>query len=337
MSSFPAPGLVWRRVTRRLRRAAVQAGYRIVLRNPLWDGTSVPAPRPRYLPSTFPSPTTGRSCETAALHLAVVGDSSALTVGVHRGEHTVSTVLATALADALGCPIDLTLTARAGATTTSLPRQLRTLTGTTPGVAIVQIGGNDVFAPVRLSRTAEQLACHVRDLRTAGWQVVVTACPDIGAAPAVRRFARLVGTKRSRRLAALQTAAALRAGASVVSLTAPEFRTDPDGLYCPDRFHPSPAGYRLFQQRALPAVLHAAHTHHAPGGSADLVLHADQHRCWITLSEAQRQVHHTPGATFYPHPSLNGALLVHHHPGHLIPLAAPRTSSTARTMTTTAR
>ncbi|NEA72748.1 SGNH/GDSL hydrolase family protein [Streptomyces sp. SID13588] len=300
------------RVARRVRRVGNRAGSRLVLRGPLWDGSSVPDPEGRHGPA-----------HGEALRLAVLGDSSAVTVGVTRVEQTVAAVLADGLATGLGCPVDVHVKARAGATTGSMGRQIRRASRLGPGVAIVQIGGNDVFLPVSLRRTAARLAGHVGNLRAGGWEVVVTSCPDVGAAGALRRWARPLGRWRSRRLASLQTAAALRAGAAVVSLTAPEFRTQPQALYCADGFHPSPAGYRLFQDRALPAILAAGHAHRnrtlspaagrcpsdepRSGGHDTHYPYGDYE---LTVPEAMREIHRRPGSTFFPRISPSGALSV---------------------------
>ncbi|WP_051969135.1 SGNH/GDSL hydrolase family protein [Kitasatospora azatica] len=277
-----------------------------MLRNPLWDGSGVPDPQ------GLRGPTHGEP-----LRLAVLGDSSAVTVGVTRVEQTVAAVLADALAAGLDCPVEVQVEARAGATTASMSRQIRTVAAQEPGVAIVQIGGNDVFLPVSLRRTAARLAGHVERLRAGGWQVVVTSCPDVSAARAVRRWARPLGRRRSKRLASLQTAAALRAGAAVVSLTAPEFRSHPRALYCPDGFHPSPDGYRLYQNRALPAILTAGHAHRyrtssspCPSGPPSEPGYLGDHAYDLSVPEAMREIHRRPGASFFPRTSPTGELSV---------------------------
>jgi hypothetical protein len=71
--------------------------------------------------------------------------------------------------------------------------------------------------------------------------------------PPLRQVARLW----SRRLAAAQTVATVEAGGRTVSLgtiLGPEFAASPRDLFGPDRFHPSPAGYRSCAAAMLPTV-----------------------------------------------------------------------------------
>ena len=72
---------------------------------------------------------------------------------------------------------------------------------------------------------------------------------------------RHVVQRQSRRLAALQTRAALQLGATTVSLgdtLGPEFRARPGELFATDRFHPNAEGYAALAEVLTPAVLSAA-------------------------------------------------------------------------------
>ncbi|WP_369780004.1 SGNH/GDSL hydrolase family protein [Streptomyces sp. R33] len=185
----------------------------------------------------------------------LLGDSSAVTVGVLERQDTIGAQLAGMLSSRLECAVELDVLARAGATTAALGRQVRAVSGrTAPGVAFILIGGNDVMLPAPVSRSAVRLGRYVRELRSAGWEVVVGSCADIGAAPALRRGVAAVASVRSRRLARLQSAAVLAAGGRVVALETDAFRRRPAHLYCPDGFHPSPEGYRVYLRLAGSAV-----------------------------------------------------------------------------------
>ncbi|WP_344361346.1 GDSL-type esterase/lipase family protein [Streptomyces gobitricini] len=267
---------------------------RSVFRSPLWDGRNVPSPRGRYGPSTGPE-----------LPLLLLGDSSALTVGVLDTKDTFGAGLAHALATELSCTVNVRVQARAGVTTAGMARQVRAVTGRTDqGVALILIGGNDVMMPTSLHGSARQLGGYVRELREAGWQVVVGSCADIGAAPAVRPGVAAVATWRSHRLARRQAAAALDAGAVVVSLTTDVFRRDPARLYCPDAFHPSPEGYAYYLQRLKVGVLEAGRTWKQGAASAaqgDIVVE--------TADAAGHRVVAEMGACFIPSPDRRQVVL----------------------------
>ncbi|MFE6847307.1 SGNH/GDSL hydrolase family protein [Streptomyces sp. NPDC057686] len=230
----------WKRVRRRLLKSLVKRYAAVVLREPLWDGRGVASPSGRYGPGCGP-----------VMPFVLLGDSSAVTVGVLERQDTIGAQLAGMLASRLECAVELDVLARAGATTAALGRQVRTVRGrTAPGVAFILIGGNDVMLPAPVSRSAARLGHYVRELRGAGWEVVVGSCADIGAAPALRRTVAAVASVRSRRLARLQSAAVLAAGGRVVALETDAFRRRPAQLYCPDGFHPSPEGYRVYLRLA---------------------------------------------------------------------------------------
>ncbi|MGA5554463.1 SGNH/GDSL hydrolase family protein [Streptomyces lavendulocolor] len=262
---------------RRLRRALIGSSMRLVLRGPLWNGRSAPACTGPYGPA-----------DGEGMTLLLLGDSSSVSVGALRREETVGAVLAGALVARWGGRVDVEVHARVGATTAGLARQVRAAVRREgPGVALILIGGNDVFLPGRSARRARLLGAHVERLRAAGLHVVVGTCPDIGAAPALRAWSGAVGTWRSRRLAVRQAEAALAAGAVVVSLTAPEFRSAPDELYCADGFHPSGRGYALYLERVSVAVCEAAAASRdartAWAGEADFGGAAEAARCMVSL------------------------------------------------------
>jgi len=100
-------------------------------------------------------------------------------------------------------------------------------------------------------------ALAVRALRTAGAEVVVGTCPDLGTIEPVAQPLRLLARRWSRDLAAAQTVAVVEAGGRTVSLgdlLGPEFAERPHELFSADRFHPSPAGYARAGAALLPSV-----------------------------------------------------------------------------------
>jgi lysophospholipase L1-like esterase len=196
----------------------------------------------------------------ATLKLVLLGDSSALGVGVNRVEETVGGQLAALLAQG-NRRVELSSVAVSGARARDLPTQVaRALLGSRPDLAVILIGSNDATTLRRPQDAATELGNAVRRLREAGVAVVVGTCPDLGAtrafAPPLRQLAGAYG----RKVAKAQIAAVARAGGMPVDLatkTGAVFRADP-GTLCHDGFHPSADGYGVWADALFPAVAEAA-------------------------------------------------------------------------------
>jgi lysophospholipase L1-like esterase len=196
------------------------------------------------------------------LRLVLLGDSTALGVGVERVTDTVGGQLANLLADAPGGRrVELSSVAVSGSKSGDLGTQVsRALVGVRPDVAVILVGGNDAIHFNPPAEAAEHLAAAVRRLRAVGVAVVVGTCPDLGAARAFPLPLRQIVGWQGRRLAAAQTAAVKSAGGVPVDLaeqTGAVFRADA-GTYCHDGYHPSADGYRVWAHALLPAVTEAA-------------------------------------------------------------------------------
>ncbi|WP_432979958.1 SGNH/GDSL hydrolase family protein [Dactylosporangium sp. CA-233914] len=196
------------------------------------------------------------------MRLVLLGDATALGVGVDRVADTVGGQLAALLSEgSAGRRVELSSVAVAGSRSPDLAAQVaRALVGPAPDVALILVGTNDVIHLSGAADAAEHLATACVRLRDAGIAVVVGTCPDFGSlrafAPPLRQLLGL----RSRRVARLQSAAAGAAGAVVVDLaarTGAVFRAD-EGTLCHDGFHPSADGYRVWAHALLPAVEEAA-------------------------------------------------------------------------------
>jgi lysophospholipase L1-like esterase len=199
------------------------------------------------------------------LRLVLMGDSTALGVGVERVTETVGGQLATLLADAPGGRrIELSSVAVSGSRSVDLGTQVaRSLVGTRPDVAVILVGGNDAIHFSRPGEAADELGAAVRRLRAVGVSVVVGTTPDLGAARAFPPPLRQLVGWQGRRLARAQADAAQAAGGIVVDLagqTGAVFRADA-GTYCHDGYHPSADGYRVWAHALLPAVTEAASVH----------------------------------------------------------------------------
>ncbi|HEX6683178.1 MAG TPA: SGNH/GDSL hydrolase family protein [Candidatus Limnocylindrales bacterium] len=194
------------------------------------------------------------------LRLVLLGDSTALGVGVDRLVDTVGGQLAELLS-ADGRRVALSSVGVAGSRSSDLATQVaRCLLGDRPDVAVILVGANDATGLRRPSDAAVYLGAAVRRLRDAGVEVVVGACPDLGAARAIAQPLRQIVGWLGRRVARAQVRAVHAAGGTVVDLgaeTGAVFRADPNTL-CHDRYHPSADGYRVWAYALLPAVAHAA-------------------------------------------------------------------------------
>ncbi len=198
------------------------------------------------------------------LRLVLLGDSSALGVGVERVVDTVGGHLAELLADgtaASGRRVQLSSVAVAGSRGVDLGTQVaRALLGDRPDVAVILVGTNDATSLRRPSAAAGHLAAAVRRLREARVAVVVGTCPDLGAVRAVAPPLRQILGWLGRRVARAQTAAVQEAGGVPVDLAeraGPVFRADA-GTLCHDGLHPSADGYRVWAHALYPAVAEAA-------------------------------------------------------------------------------
>jgi lysophospholipase L1-like esterase len=191
------------------------------------------------------------------LQLVLLGDSSALGVGVDRVVDTVGGQLAALLSTgtldvsgisgaASGQPsprtagpdtppghrgppgrprigtvrrVELSSVGVAGSRSADLGTQVaRALLGGRPDVAVVLVGTNDATGLRRPGEVAAHLGAAVRRLREAGVQVVVGTCPDLGAARAFAPPLRQVVGWLGRRVARAQSRAVSAAGGTVVDL-----------------------------------------------------------------------------------------------------------------------
>ncbi|MFE9838466.1 SGNH/GDSL hydrolase family protein [Streptomyces sp. NPDC005551] len=194
------------------------------------------------------------------LRLTVLGDSTAAGQGVHRARQTPGALLAAGLAAVAERPVELSNVALPGAQSDDLDRQVAlTLAdpARVPDVCVIMIGANDVTHRMPPTRSVRHLASAVRRLRTAGAEVVVGTCPDLGTIEPVQQPLRWLARRVSRQLAAAQTIGTVEQGGRTVSLgdlLGPEFEENPRELFGPDNYHPSAEGYATAAMAVLPTV-----------------------------------------------------------------------------------
>lgn len=197
--------------------------------------------------------------------LLLLGDSIAAGLGAERPKETLGGRLARGLAKQTQRAVRLRTAAYVGAESSMLAGQIDGLPPAyAADVAVIVVGGNDVTHRVPVAESVRDLEAAVTRLRERGTAVVVGTCPDLGALRPVPQPLRALGSRASRQLASAQHAAAVRAGAHVVSLAhvvGPFFITNPDEMFSLDRFHPSPLGYKRTAKAMLPSVLAALGLH----------------------------------------------------------------------------
>ncbi|MER6999306.1 SGNH/GDSL hydrolase family protein [Streptomyces sp. NPDC000410] len=194
------------------------------------------------------------------LRLVLLGDSTAVGQGVRRAGQTPGALLASGLAAVAERPVELRNVAEPGARSDDLERQVEeTLLDPTrhPDVCVIMIGANDVTHRMSATQSVRYLSAAVRRLRTAGAEVVVGTCPDLGTIEPVYQPLRWLARRVSRQLAAAQTIVVVEQGGRTVSLgdlLGPEFAANPRELFGPDNYHPSAEGYATAAMAILPTL-----------------------------------------------------------------------------------
>ncbi len=193
------------------------------------------------------------------ISFTVLGDSSAVGLGVDRAAQTPGVLIASALAELAERPVRLTRLAVSGAKSPQLDAQVDAALLERPDVALIMIGANDVTSRTRPAVSVRHLGDAVRRLTAAGAEVVVGTCPDLGTIRPIGQPLRTLARRWSRQMAAAQTIAVVEAGGRTVSLGSalgPTFATDLS-LFSRDQFHPSAAGYAHAAAVLLPSVADA--------------------------------------------------------------------------------
>ncbi|WNM36773.1 SGNH/GDSL hydrolase family protein [Streptomyces sp. Li-HN-5-11] len=194
------------------------------------------------------------------LLLTLLGDSTAAGQGVHRAGQTPGALLASGLAAVAERPVRLRNVALPGARSDDLDRQVARVLADpaqVPDICVIMVGANDVTHRMPPTQSVRHLSAAVRRLRTAGAEVVVGTCPDLGTIEPVQQPLRWLARRASRQLAAAQTIGVVEQGGRTVSLgdlLGPEFEANPRELFGPDNYHPSAEGYATAAMAVLPTV-----------------------------------------------------------------------------------
>jgi lysophospholipase L1-like esterase len=193
------------------------------------------------------------------LVFAVLGDSSAVGLGVERAAETPGVLIAAALAELAERPVRLVRLAVTGAESRELDEQVDRALAEHPDVALIMIGANDVTTLTKPAVSVRHLEDAVRRLIAAGCEVVVGTCPDLGTIRPIAQPLRTLARRWSRQMAAAQTIAVVEAGGRTVSLGSvlgPAFASY-RSMFSVDEFHPSAVGYAQAAAVLLPSVADA--------------------------------------------------------------------------------
>lgn len=194
------------------------------------------------------------------LLLGVLGDSTAAGQGVRRAGQTPGALLASGLAAVAERPVEVCNVALPGAQSDDLDRQVTVLLedrSRLPDVCVIMIGANDVTHRMPPTESVRHLSSAVRRLSTAGAEVVVGTCPDLGTIEPVYQPLRWLARRVSRQLAAAQTIVVVEQGGRTVSLgdlLGPEFAANPREMFGADNYHPSAEGYATAAMAMLPTL-----------------------------------------------------------------------------------
>jgi lysophospholipase L1-like esterase len=194
------------------------------------------------------------------ISFVLLGDSSAVGLGVDSASETPGALLARGLAAAAHRPVTLVTLGHVGGLSSDLAAQVDRALVVAPQLALVMVGANDVTHRVRPSDAVRHLVEAVRRLVEADCAVVVATCPDLGTIEPIAQPLSTVARRWSRMLAAAQTIAVVETGGRTVSigdLLGPEFAAD-HRMFSADRFHPSATGYARAAAAMLPSLIDAA-------------------------------------------------------------------------------
>ena len=196
------------------------------------------------------------------LRLVLLGDSSALGVGVDRLEDTIGGQLANLLAEGpTGRRVHLSSVGVSGSRSTDLATQVaRALLGERPDVALILIGANDATGlrgpPTRLPISARRCTGCVRRASRWWWAPAPTSARCV---PSRLRCARWSAGPGVGWPARRPPPCWRRAARSSTWPPRPGRCSGPTrGRSATDGFHPSADGYRVWAHALLPAIVAAA-------------------------------------------------------------------------------
>ncbi|MFO0734570.1 MAG: SGNH/GDSL hydrolase family protein [Labilithrix sp.] len=180
----------------------------------------------------------------AALHLAIVGESTAVGVGVEQQRDGLAVGLARAIARVEGRSVAFQIVGESGAPARRV-RQLLVALRPPIDVVVVVLGVNDVLELTRGSRWSTEIDLLVHDLAAReAREIVFTGVPPLGSIRSLPEPMRSILGARAAYLDALLRRACARTGAHHGDVTFPAR----EELLSRDGFHPSAEGYSFWAE-----------------------------------------------------------------------------------------
>ena len=191
------------------------------------------------------------------LRLLLVGESSAMGVGVRSVSHSLIAYLAAELSRTLSRSVHWKLIGKTGSTLRALVGQLQSCALEQFDLAIVIAGVNDVFRLTTTKRWIEEVRALTDILHEHGSSFVLFShIPPVGDFPAFRPPLAALLTKRAQTLNfALERAIATHPACG----TCPWEIPNKPSMFARDKVHPSAIGYRTWAEVLAARVLQLEH------------------------------------------------------------------------------
>lgn len=195
--------------------------------------------------------------DAAPLRVVWIGDSTAAGVGASSAGSSLSRQVGGRLADELGRPIEVEVVAVSGARVDDVVRDQLPLVDPDADVVVVSVGANDTTHLTSTGAFAESYRALLAGMPSDA-VVVSLGVPDIGSVTRLAQPLRAIAGWRGGAYDAIVAEEAERAGAVRVDIaggTGPAFRADPSRLLAADSYHPSDAGYAVWADVVVPAMV----------------------------------------------------------------------------------
>lgn len=193
--------------------------------------------------------------DAPVLRLAVIGDSTAVGIGVERAEHTYPWLLGRRLGRILR--VRLSVTGASGARMADISRRFAPAAAVErPDYVLIGAGANDVVHLTRMRTVGHHLADAIDLLTKNDARVFVALGPRFDP-PLLPQPLRWLARRRSRVLNRTLERTARACGAGVIDVPTAigdSFSKNPGRYYATDRFHPGEEGYAIWA-RVISEVL----------------------------------------------------------------------------------
>ena len=186
------------------------------------------------------------------LTIAVLGDSTCTGPSLDEPSQIWVRSLARMIGDRFA--VEIRSVAVGGARAADVARrQLEPAMALAPDIAIVSVGGNDALRGVPYRTFERHLDAIVSGLAEVSGMVMLSGVGDLGSIPRLPQPLRGVCRRRGRVMNLIHQRVGRRHGAVVAdqwAWAAGEFNRHPE-LFCPDLFHPGPAGHEVWARVAF--------------------------------------------------------------------------------------